>query len=1089
MADQNRVYDQENPDQNQDRLKPKEDLAPEHERQIAQPGLAEKLRQSHDEYKDFQKKQKADDEAAAKRNEDTRGYWRELKDEYDPDMGALRRMFSKRRGLGLFSRRRVLGMSILGVLLVVIFSFSSLFSVFKMDHIMSNIDEKAFVRLSGTLDSRNTVYMRTYMQLRLADVCSGVNDTCPKLDDLDKDNLIFRADEVRRSKNPVFNWYRTMRSSNFEAEVFNKNGIFITSGVYRDANGVLRPRTVKFTIKSETISLPGNIQSLINDSIKPGNNVDWVKLNSLYQNGALDDFFDKQILTSNSDRRGVINKIVNDRTHWWNVFKRRQLRRDIANKTGVPKWRFFDDARTKAETKKIQVRNRVIDSITPKNTKSGKFIDCLFGITDCRFSGDPGDTANNTTDSDRLKDGEKIANPKDPQNPKTTYDIDYSKSSAAVKKAAGLVGGVVSIGNWASLINNLHDVDKAIRSGAIQAQVAIARGVQAMALYQTFETVRDQMKTGEANSEQINQFMQNIANFTAAEAWVKMVEGKGSPQTTALAAGTAKAVNYCSANHQPTESEFAYLCNDTIIGSTATGAQALQDAYNKGPGVVLSPILDGYDKGFGWFGDAFNKIFNATVGTAVSAIISNIPGLAQTMQDAVGWATGKLAVMLGAAKMYSYEDSSGSPKGLVPSGQLGNGVTQGAVFTAESAMRGAGAMLTTPASKVQAGKVTAAYQQEKASQQSFMSRYLSPSNQNSLASQALFAASQIKLSSFGHIFINLKSVFGSIASAINLPFNHKAAAVSGSSGYVGAEVAQIDTYDFPSQCYSLSPMNMSPTDGLTTNIKQIFPGQVKDRFLTWETMTNSQSWYGYVYSLKGADDPVKYEGHSIAKAQLVYNCALLDNAVRGGLGYLYGYTKDNGYDEIVSGTAATDPGTTSIAGTSIDIANLYKDSVEVACAPGTRSLAGAQEGYTNGEEVDIRVCAIPNLPSSGGESTPGNAYYIKGADGDTIVNSRVSGAVLAITKAAANAGINLRASSSFRTMVHQQALCPCDSETVARPGYSNHQMGLAIDFAGLPGTPGPVSGNAIWDWLSTNAGNFGYKNLPREAWHWSPNGK
>jgi hypothetical protein len=186
--------------------------------------------------------------------------------------------------------------------------------------------------------------------------------------------------------------------------------------------------------------------------------------------------------------------------------------------------------------------------------------------------------------------------------------------------------------------------------------------------------------------------------------------------------------------------------------------------------------------------------------------------------------------------------------------------------------------------------------------------------------------------------------------------------------------------------------------------------------------------------------------------------------------------------------------TASTAGSTIDTANLYNSSVSIACAPGTTDL-GIQDGYTGGQLVKIRICSIPNLPSSGEESTPGSAYYINNANGQAVVNSRVSGAVLAMVNAAKSSHVTLTASSSFRTMAHQQALCAANSlcvsgdySRVAKPGTSNHQMGLAIDFAGLPSSAGPVTGNPIWDWLSANALNFGYKNYPAEAWHWSPTG-
>ena len=189
-------------------------------------------------------------------------------------------------------------------------------------------------------------------------------------------------------------------------------------------------------------------------------------------------------------------------------------------------------------------------------------------------------------------------------------------------------------------------------------------------------------------------------------------------------------------------------------------------------------------------------------------------------------------------------------------------------------------------------------------------------------------------------------------------------------------------------------------------------------------------------------------------------------------------------DEGVASATASDSAPTNVA--TLNTNDLYSSSNDVKCAAGTNDL-GVQDGYTNGQKVEIRICAIPNLPSTGEESNGG--YGVVGANGDAVVNSRVSGAVLAMVDAANKDGVKLTANSSFRTMAHQEALCPCDGRTVAHPGYSNHQMGLAIDFGGgLTATPGPVPGNQFWDWLSKNASNFGYKNYPAEAWHWSPTG-
>lgn len=168
--------------------------------------------------------------------------------------------------------------------------------------------------------------------------------------------------------------------------------------------------------------------------------------------------------------------------------------------------------------------------------------------------------------------------------------------------------------------------------------------------------------------------------------------------------------------------------------------------------------------------------------------------------------------------------------------------------------------------------------------------------------------------------------------------------------------------------------------------------------------------------------------------------------------------------------------TTETAESSINIADLKKDSTNIACAEGTKD-AGVIDGYTSGQKVRIRLCEVTNLPQASG-------YGAK--NGHATVNSRVSGAVYAMVKAAKNDGVNMSAVSSSRTMSDQQSLCPCDGVSVAIPGYSNHQLGVAIDFGGnglLMDTSNPM-----WKWLDENASRFDYKPYEPEPWHWSPFG-
>ena len=57
----------------------------------------------------------------------------------------------------------------------------------------------------------------------------------------------------------------------------------------------------------------------------------------------------------------------------------------------------------------------------------------------------------------------------------------------------------------------------------------------------------------------------------------------------------------------------------------------------------------------------------------------------------------------------------------------------------------------------------------------------------------------------------------------------------------------------------------------------------------------------------------------------------------------------------------------------------------------------------------------------------------------------------------------------------------------ARPGSSNHERGLAIDFT----SDGRVltRSSRAFQWLAGNAGRYGFYNLPSEPWHWSSDGR
>jgi hypothetical protein len=119
-------------------------------------------------------------------------------------------------------------------------------------------------------------------------------------------------------------------------------------------------------------------------------------------------------------------------------------------------------------------------------------------------------------------------------------------------------------------------------------------------------------------------------------------------------------------------------------------------------------------------------------------------------------------------------------------------------------------------------------------------------------------------------------------------------------------------------------------------------------------------------------------------------------------------------------------------------------------------------GYRSGSRFSIAVVRVDARPV---EVATANAY-------------------IAMQESARRDGVNLRIVSGFRTHGEQQYLygcyvnCNCNNcNLAARPGYSNHQSGHALDLN--------TSDRGVLSWLNRNAGRFGFsRTVPSEDWHW-----
>ena len=126
----------------------------------------------------------------------------------------------------------------------------------------------------------------------------------------------------------------------------------------------------------------------------------------------------------------------------------------------------------------------------------------------------------------------------------------------------------------------------------------------------------------------------------------------------------------------------------------------------------------------------------------------------------------------------------------------------------------------------------------------------------------------------------------------------------------------------------------------------------------------------------------------------------------------------------------------------------------------------ADNGYRQGNRFAIDVVTVDAKPV---EVDTANAY-------------------IAMQDAARRDGVNIRVVSGFRTNSEQTRLygcytnCNCNScNLAARPGYSNHQSGSALDLN--------TSESGVLNWLNRRGASFGFRRtVPSEAWHWEWSG-
>lgn len=210
--------------------------------------------------------------------------------------------------------------------------------------------------------------------------------------------------------------------------------------------------------------------------------------------------------------------------------------------------------------------------------------------------------------------------------------------------------------------------------------------------------------------------------------------------------------------------------------------------------------------------------------------------------------------------------------------------------------------------------------------------------------------------------------------------------------------------------------------------------------------------------------------------------------------YMYLYAKDKNVDEmLVNGV--------SLEGETVGTQTNTPPSTDEFGIP-EGAVADSNGGWTIVNGTDYSNIPCPDgVPSMGVTTNSLTGTKLMSCSIDNMrVSSLIAPRVIKLIADAKSRGITMTISSGLRTYEEQVRLykqnCSngvCNPPT-AKPGTSNHEMGLAIDWGYKGSTicyPRPTCNpgeNPAYEFLKTDGIKYGFRKLPSEAWHWSMNG-
>ncbi len=148
---------------------------------------------------------------------------------------------------------------------------------------------------------------------------------------------------------------------------------------------------------------------------------------------------------------------------------------------------------------------------------------------------------------------------------------------------------------------------------------------------------------------------------------------------------------------------------------------------------------------------------------------------------------------------------------------------------------------------------------------------------------------------------------------------------------------------------------------------------------------------------------------------------------------------------------------------------IYKSSANIPIPEDLKNVLidhGVQDGYREGRKIPVHIVSFKDYPN------------LK-------VNVRIARVVHLMLQDMESRGFKPSWNSSFRTFDEQRAEYEKDNNNAVPAGWSNHQLGLAIDWQ-TKNNDG--SDTPVYKYMTNKSSNPAFLVNQGERWHWSPTG-